>query len=371
MRFKHYALIFLVSFAGSVFLASCLNEENRIPPNCYDGILNNEESGGQNNNDQGLYDCGGPFCEPCNHCVNGIIDEGETWIDCGGECGPCPTCGNGILDVEFGETGIDCGPIGCPECSELCNNGVLDGEEEDVDCGGACDACPTCDDLMMNGGEYGIDCGGPCAPCCTVNNCDNNILDPNNEFLEDCGGKICPDCVDTLHWAIDGEHYYCPSQITLIDDGPPDALVVNGGVTDLLFTISDAVDHLGLNSKVEIQLVKPGSEWQFPVTETPANYPISADDVFPVWILQLEYTSPDGFVYALNAANDQGQSEGTFKFLHDDDVVPNSTIDECNKPAGSYFFYYGYYSGTLACNSAGIQPIDVDYLEFKFTFYYP
>ncbi len=370
MRFKHYALIFLASFAGSVFLASCLNEENRIPPNCYDGILNNGESGGINNNDGGAYDCGGEFCEPCDHCVNGIIDEGETWIDCGGECGPCPSCANGILDP--GETGIDCGMDGCPECSDLCFNNVLDGEETDIDCGGACIACPTCDDLIFNGDELGIDCGGPdCEPCCTVNNCDNGILDPGNEFATDCGGKICPDCVDTLHWQVDGDHFYCPSFITQVDAGPPTALVHNGDIDDLIFSMSDCIDHLNLNSKWEIQLVKPGAQWQFPLTETEALYTIDDENPVPLWITQFDYTGTDGFIYSLNAANDQGISEGVFRFLHDDDIVPNSTTDECNKPAGSYFYFYGYYSGKLACNSAGVEPITVDYLQFRFTFFYP
>jgi hypothetical protein len=369
MKFTHYALVFLISFAGSVFLASCLNEENRIPPNCYDGILNNGETGGVNDNDGGAYDCGGP-CEPCNHCVNGIIDFGETWIDCGGECGPCPTCANGILDP--GETGIDCGPIGCPECSDLCFNGVLDGEEEDVDCGGACILCPTCDDLIFNGEEFGIDCGGPdCEPCCTVNNCDNQILDPGNEFATDCGGKICPDCKDTLHWSISDDHYFCPSFITLVDAGPPTALVVNGNVNDLLFSMQDAIDQLSLGSKWEIQLVKPGAEWQFPLTETEALHTIDDENPVPIWIVQFNYTSPEGFIYSLDGVNDQGQTDGVFRFLHDEDVVPNSTIDECNKPAGSYFYYYGYFSGKIGCNTNGVEPLEIDYLQFRFTFFYP
>jgi hypothetical protein len=373
MRFQHYVLIFLVSLTFSVFMASCLNEENRIPPNCYDGILNNEETGGQNEIDSGFYDCGGPYCEPCNHCLNGIIDEGETWIDCGGECGTCPICANGILDEEFGETGIDCGPIGCAECSELCDNGVLDGEETDIDCGGACEACPTCSDGEMNGLEFGIDCGGPDCEiaCCTVNNCGNGILDPGNEFLKDCGGSICPDCEDTLHWIIDGEHYFTPTVIIQVDAGAPDALVDNGDVTDVEFNMANCIDHLGLGSKWEIQLVKPGGQWQFPLTETPAFYQINEDEPYPIWIVQMEYTGLDGFVYSLDAVNDIGQSEGTFTFLHDDADVINDPASGCNKPEGTYFFYYGRYSGTLACNSAGVEPLEIDNLEFKFTFFYP
>ena len=51
-----------------------------------------------------------------------------------------------------------------------CDDGIQNQGETGVDCGGPCpDACPTCDDGIQNQGEEGVDCGGPnCAPCpCT------------------------------------------------------------------------------------------------------------------------------------------------------------------------------------------------------------
>jgi hypothetical protein len=94
---------------------------------CYDGIRNNGEQG---------IDCGGP-CPPCFTCYDRIQNQGETGIDCGGPCKPCPSCNDSIQNQ--GETGIDCG--------------------------GPCKPCPTCDDGIQNQGETGIDCGGPCKPC--------------------------------------------------------------------------------------------------------------------------------------------------------------------------------------------------------------
>ncbi|MBI5544326.1 MAG: hypothetical protein HY901_10580, partial [Deltaproteobacteria bacterium] len=70
-------------------------------------------------------------------CTDGIQNQGETGIDCGGPCAACPTCSDGIQNQ--GETGIDCG--------------------------GPCAACPTCSDGIRNQGETGIDCGGPCPAC--------------------------------------------------------------------------------------------------------------------------------------------------------------------------------------------------------------
>ncbi len=48
---------------------------NNLCGNCSDGILNNQETG---------IDCGGPNCSPCPSCNDGILNNGETSIDCGG-----------------------------------------------------------------------------------------------------------------------------------------------------------------------------------------------------------------------------------------------------------------------------------------------
>jgi len=72
-------------------------------------------------------------------CNDGIQNQGETGVDCGGPCAACPTCSDGVQNGN--ETGVDCG-------------------------GPDCNACPTCNDGIQNGNETGIDCGGPdCAPC--------------------------------------------------------------------------------------------------------------------------------------------------------------------------------------------------------------
>ena len=71
-------------------------------------------------------------------CSDGIQNQGETGIDCGGPCTPCPSCTDGIQNGD--ETGVDCGGS-CPEPCH-CGNGILDGDETDVDCGGSCYPCP-------------------------------------------------------------------------------------------------------------------------------------------------------------------------------------------------------------------------------------
>jgi hypothetical protein len=195
-RGKHLVWSFLAAFVLTAGVG-CLNDDNKIPENCYDGILNNNEE---------LIDCGGPICPACDPCENGQYDPllGEQWVDCGGECEPCDPAFNGQLDP--GETGIDCGGTTGVACGELCGDGLLNGLEEGVDCGGPdCDACPSCVDDLMNGEEIGIDCGGPnCDPCSTDGDCTNGLLD-GDELYIDCGGSTCPECASILTWKANGQ----------------------------------------------------------------------------------------------------------------------------------------------------------------------
>jgi hypothetical protein len=80
-------------------------------------------------------------CGTKTTCSDGIHNQGEKLIDCGGPCAPCPTCADGIQNQ--GECGIDCG-------------------------GGLCAPCITCADGVQNQGETGVDCGGPCNKCPVV-----------------------------------------------------------------------------------------------------------------------------------------------------------------------------------------------------------
>jgi hypothetical protein len=73
-----------------------------LSPSCFDGIKNQGEL---------EIDCGGP-CNPCSNCYDGIQNQGEEGVDCGGpcprQCGALyalyPLCGDGVCqgtDVLF------------------------------------------------------------------------------------------------------------------------------------------------------------------------------------------------------------------------------------------------------------------------------
>lgn len=87
------------------------------------------------------------------HCYNGIKDDNEAGIDCGGNCPPCGWTPPGSADGWI---------------SDPCNNGVKDNDETGIDCGGACRPCggtTQCSNCKKDGDETGIDCGGSCPPC--------------------------------------------------------------------------------------------------------------------------------------------------------------------------------------------------------------
>ncbi len=91
-----------------------------------------------------------------------------TMPDCGNTS--TPTCNDGIQNQ--GETGVDCGGP-CAACPPSCTDGIQNGDETGVDCGGSCpNACPaTCDDGIQNGDETGVDCGGSNCPDCPQTDC--------------------------------------------------------------------------------------------------------------------------------------------------------------------------------------------------------
>jgi len=127
-------------------------------------------------------------------CEDGIQNQDETDIDCGGSI--CDPCEDGKYCIE----GSDCISkycyleiciSACTECSS-CYDKLQNQGERDIDCGGPCEPCedgkhclvdfdcisnycyndtcraPSCFDGIQNQEESGIDCGGPCSNCITL-----------------------------------------------------------------------------------------------------------------------------------------------------------------------------------------------------------
>jgi len=203
-------------------------------------------------------------------CTNGLKDDGEEGLDCGGTC-PAKCTGEVCMsNAECGSgscTGNACAPPAGKTCGvgapvPTCNDGEaceLDKDCKSGFCDGAKCATPAAEshgDGKKNSGETGIDCGGSVkatAPCpdgqgCVdstdcVGTCNAGLCGPigptdgkknNGETDVDCGGPNAPKCaVDkTCEANTDCVDDYCPAtkKCTLprYDDG-----VQNGTETDV------------------------------------------------------------------------------------------------------------------------------------------
>ncbi|WP_437961392.1 DNRLRE domain-containing protein [Sorangium sp. So ce119] len=147
-------------------------------------------------------------CYTAPTCDDGVQNQGESGVDCGGPCDACPPEGVRITapGEAYGHHGACEGWNGCGDaatcalwaceingypsvvsygadapCTEFdnCNLFFSRGDIEwswgnwcevrgvtDIVCGGAVPPPdPTCDDGVQNQGEERVDCGGPCAAC--------------------------------------------------------------------------------------------------------------------------------------------------------------------------------------------------------------
>ena len=125
-------------------------------------------------------------------CSDGLKNQDETDVDCGGSCGPCADgkkcsvnsdCANKLCQNNVCKKEVKC------EIALTCTDGLKNQDETDIDCGGQCKACKdgkacktdgdcasiyclnntcktaSCTDGIKNQDEKGVDCGGPCKPC--------------------------------------------------------------------------------------------------------------------------------------------------------------------------------------------------------------
>ena len=160
---------------------------------CEDGVCTYPVAGAGTLCENGVCDRGECISSQ-ETCDDGVLNQDETGVDCGGVCNACSSeesCSDGVMNQD--ETGVDCGGAMCPACA-TCSDGVMNQDETGVDCGGAmCPACATCSDGVMNQGETEVDCGGP--NCVACGSCGDGILN-QDEVRIDCGGSICSPCYD-------------------------------------------------------------------------------------------------------------------------------------------------------------------------------
>ncbi len=127
-----------------------------------------------------------------NHCGDGVINYGELGVDCGGECPPCDT---NLRDEDANcKTDADCKSGWCklPEfkCTiPSCDDGIQNNGEFGLDCGGV--ACPPCIGCLYDSGcsdngtqfcNLSTDIGGQCQYQLCDDDTDCRILGWYNEY---------------------------------------------------------------------------------------------------------------------------------------------------------------------------------------------
>ncbi len=194
-------------------------------------------------------------------CTDGIQNQGEQAIDCGGPCTACITGCDTDVDAYNYVTDAD-----IDEACETCFDGIQNGDEGGVDCGGTypgCPSCATCADGIQNQGELAIDCGGPCTACIT--GCDTDVdaynyvseadideacetcfdgIQNGDEGGVDCGGtypgcQICP-CLEVFasNFNQPGPCVYdCNETTSIINTNDPDTLITSSNVLSTSGTI--------------------------------------------------------------------------------------------------------------------------------------
>ena len=127
-------------------------------------------------------------------CTNGLQDNGEVAIDCGGPA--CVAIGRLCEDESACNVDHDCLSGKCTNsvCGDLCKNQFQDQDETFVDCGGAtCARCKDTESCLKNSDCQSNSCDSISKQCISC----SDGLKTGEEVDVDCGGGFCGRCSNT------------------------------------------------------------------------------------------------------------------------------------------------------------------------------
>ena len=197
-------------------------ESSPAHPSCSDGIKNQDETD---------VDCGGS-CELCDvgasclvgsdcitglcnqttllcynlsaqgihkeNCSDGMLNQGETDVDCGGSCSPCQLGLNCTINSDcISEL---CDIICIEQIPGNCSDGMKNQDESDIDCGGVCEPCTLGLNCSIDSDCTSGYCNTTIGTCqnmsmlpYTMGNCSDGIRNQDESDI-DCGGSACGKC---------------------------------------------------------------------------------------------------------------------------------------------------------------------------------
>ncbi len=179
------------------------DDDGDLTLNCDDACPNNPNISSAEEKADNNFSCD----DITDLCQNGIKDDGEDDVDCGGKCKKCKSnCGNGSCDD--GETPENCA-IDCSSEVNKCGNGSCDDGENVTSCPTDC----TCGNRICDPGESYVSCSDDCT-------CGNGICDKSETAVScstDCHYCVLNDCSKKMAF-IYVDDYYAPQTSESIDN---------------------------------------------------------------------------------------------------------------------------------------------------------
>ena len=215
---------------------------------------------------------------------------------------------------------------GGPDTTETCSDGIQNNGETGIDCGGPnCTACedstedPTCNDGIQNGDETGIDCGGSCEACA-----ESNEVTVSDNVTEDTTWTA-----DNMYF-LDGRIFVEPGATLTIEAGTiikgnpgtganASVLVIPAGANieavgtaeaPIIFTSSTDDIAIGQTSGSNLDENNRG-EWGGLIVL--GNAPVSLDGDAPQ--AQIEGLPTEDNNFGLYGGEDPADDSGTLKYI--------------------------------------------------------
>jgi hypothetical protein len=271
---------------------------------------------------------GSPWDGATESCSDGIVNQDESDVDCGGVCGATCTPGQNCNDDSHC-TSNDCD--GTCQPFPTCVDATQNGEETDVDCGGTeCDPCDDGEMCLVDADCTSGACNseGICVPVYTVGGTVTGVAG-TGLVLQNNGG-------DDLVVAVDGAFLFStpvpidnPYHVTVLTGpGTPEQAcrvsfgsgTVTGNVTDIavwcVTSPDNIADALALAEGVEVRFSTVGA-----TVETDEDY---CDEGGTVWF---SFTATHAGEYVAYATGSDHDTELTWS-----DSLTGPTYD-CNDDA--------------------------------------
>lgn len=278
-------------------------------------------------------------------CTDGVKNDDEADVDCGGSCGSTCTLEQNCRLVTDCQRGLSCSN---GQCVSACGDRVQNNGETDVDCGGPCgstcvlgqrcnsvattpdcqaglscgvsNTCTLpCTDGRLTIGETDVDCGGSCGASCIEGKACQQNTDCQQGWQCNAQKKCAPPPRPPRFWAV-GQTVN-EQRIYHSDDGGKNWKIQytapgRKSLQDITFPDKRVGYAVGPQGKI-LKTTDAGKKWQSQVSGTTADlYGIDCVDHTRCWVVgglgTILYTEDGGASWAQQISGTERQFEEVF-----------------------------------------------------------